>query len=83
MFGDDLAQKRLYLTGESYAGMYIPSIARGIHLRNKKLPSSSSLRHINLSGAAIGNGWIVSKEFFMVLLPSSDIHKNLHLLLLL
>ena len=76
MFGDDLAEKKLYLSGESYAGMYVPSIARGIHLRNKKLASSSSLRHINLSGAAIGNGWIVSIEFSMVLLPSTEYTKT-------
>ena len=64
VFGEDLAKKKLYLTGESYAGMYIPSIARGIHLGNKHVLSnnegyrSPSLHVINLRGVAIGNGWI-------------------------
>lgn len=64
VFGDELAVKKLYLSGESYAGMYIPSIARGIHRRNKKVLSkekgyrSKSLKVINIRGAAIGNGWI-------------------------
>mmetsp|Transcript_8724 Transcript_8724/g.15312 ORF Transcript_8724/g.15312 Transcript_8724/m.15312 type:complete len:604 (+) Transcript_8724:262-2073(+) len=64
VFGEELAKQKLYLTGESYAGMYIPSIARGIHLRNKHVLSnnegyrSPSLHVINLRGAAIGNGWI-------------------------
>eukprot|EP00804_Cyclotella_cryptica_P027686 CCRYP_010298-RB/>CCRYP_010298-RB protein AED:0.04 eAED:0.04 QI:231/0.75/0.8/1/0.75/0.8/5/491/633 len=56
VFGEGLREKKLYISGESYAGMYIPSIARGIHLRNKLVSSPSQL--INLSGVAIGNGWI-------------------------
>jgi carboxypeptidase C (cathepsin A) len=67
VFGKELSQKKLYITGESYAGFYIPSIARGIHLRNEKVlqiessensSSSSSVIEINLKGVAIGNGWI-------------------------
>ena len=65
VFGDELVRKKLYLSGESYAGIYIPSIARGIHLRNKQIianekgyPSSPSSRVVNLRGLAIGNGWI-------------------------
>mmetsp|Transcript_10256 Transcript_10256/g.22808 ORF Transcript_10256/g.22808 Transcript_10256/m.22808 type:complete len:613 (-) Transcript_10256:224-2062(-) len=67
VFGEDLSEKKLYLAGESYAGMYIPSIARGIHLRNKRVISkdegyrSPSLHTVNLRGAAIGNGWIDPK----------------------
>ena len=57
VFGEDLAQKKLYLSGESYAGFYIPSIARGIYLRNKGR-KDKRLYRINLSGVAIGNGWI-------------------------
>jgi carboxypeptidase C (cathepsin A) len=56
VFGDELRKKKLYISGESYAGFYVPSIARGIYLRNKKVSSDSQL--INLAGVAIGNGWI-------------------------
>ncbi|KAL7522559.1 hypothetical protein ACHAWF_000307 [Thalassiosira exigua] len=40
--------------------MYIPSIARGIHLGNKRVLSNerSESVYINLAGVAIGNGWI-------------------------
>lgn len=65
VFGDELLEKKLYLSGESYAGMYIPSIAHMIYLQNKNLlndPShSSSLKHVNIHGVAIGNGWIDPK----------------------
>ncbi|XP_020570608.1 serine carboxypeptidase-like 50 [Phalaenopsis equestris] len=43
----------LYLTGESYAGKYIPAAAYEILRQNPNFPPS--LR-INLAGAAIGNG---------------------------
>jgi carboxypeptidase C (cathepsin A) len=56
IFGESLREKKLYISGESYAGMYIPSIARGIYLRNQVVEDESKL--INLSGVAIGNGWI-------------------------
>ncbi|KAL7551699.1 hypothetical protein ACHAWF_014881 [Thalassiosira exigua] len=63
---EELGSKKLYLSGESYAGMYIPSIARGIHLRNVDLQigknmgesEAQSLQMVNLRGLAIGNGWI-------------------------
>lgn len=60
----NLANQKIYLTGESYAGMYIPSIARGIHRNNKHVIAkdegyrSPKLHIVNLSGLAIGNGWI-------------------------
>jgi len=56
IFGEELREKKLYISGQSYAGFYIPSIARGIYLRNKKVSSASHM--INLEGIAIGNGWI-------------------------
>ena len=58
VFGKELAEKKLYLTGQSYDGMYIPSIAREIHIHNKR---NSSKDKINLRGLAIGNGWIDAK----------------------
>lgn len=61
VFGEELAEKKIYVTGESYAGMYVPAIARGFYLGNKNLEtksSSSSLHFIDIRGIAIGNGWI-------------------------
>ena len=55
IFGDELRKKKLYISGESYAGFYIPAIARGIYLRNKQ---ASESKLINIAGVAIGNGWI-------------------------
>ncbi|KAK4455746.1 Alpha/Beta hydrolase protein [Podospora aff. communis PSN243] len=49
----------LYFAGESYAGQYIPYIARAILDRNKK---GSTQRKWNLAGLLIGNGWISPKE---------------------
>ncbi|KAJ8439369.1 hypothetical protein Cgig2_022506 [Carnegiea gigantea] len=43
-----------YLTGESYAGHYVPQLAYTI-LQNNKL---SKQNFINLKGIAIGNAWI-------------------------
>lgn len=44
----------LYITGESYAGKYVPYIATIIDEKNreKKKP------HINLKGIALGDGWM-------------------------
>jgi carboxypeptidase D len=54
-------QRPVYFSGESHAGHYIPSmmhyILRQQSSTNNNLPSSSQLFHINLRGAAIGNGW--------------------------
>lgn len=62
VFGEEVAEKKIYITGESYAGMYVPAIARGFHLGNKNLGTksllSSSLHFIDIRGIAIGNGWI-------------------------
>ncbi|MGW7587348.1 S10 family serine carboxypeptidase-like protein [Kitasatospora sp. NPDC054768] len=44
----------LYVCGESYAGKYVPYIARKIHQENLKRPRT----HLNLQGIAVGNGWI-------------------------
>lgn len=45
-----------FVTGESYAGKYVPSIAYGIHLRNQKV--QPPFQRIKLKGIAIGNGWV-------------------------
>ena len=49
----EMNDKSLYLVGESYAGMYVPSIAHYIHNQNKK-----GMKKMNLSGIALGNGWV-------------------------
>ncbi|XP_010514837.1 PREDICTED: serine carboxypeptidase-like 48 [Camelina sativa] len=41
-----------YITGESYAGHYIPALASRVHRGNKNKEGT----HINLKGFAIGNG---------------------------
>lgn len=48
------ANRPVYLTGESYAGHMIPSIASYILAENKK----PQAQIINLKGVAIGNGWV-------------------------
>jgi carboxypeptidase C (cathepsin A) len=57
----DMTKHKLYLVGESYAGIYIPSVARGIYLNNvKDMPNldGSERFQVPLSGIAIGNGKI-------------------------
>ncbi|KAF1313118.1 Serine protease family s10, partial [Globisporangium splendens] len=46
-----------YVTGESYAGHYIPVVAHYIKLQNKF--QRVNTKRINLQGIAIGNGWTV------------------------
>ena len=43
-------ERPIYITGESYAGHYIPNIARHLQLNYDPW--------INLQGVAIGNGWV-------------------------
>jgi carboxypeptidase C (cathepsin A) len=53
----EMQPKRLFLFGESYAGMYVPSIAHHIHQENKK----DKKRKMNLAGIGLGNGWMDAK----------------------
>ncbi|KAK4408475.1 Serine carboxypeptidase-like 48 [Sesamum angolense] len=46
------AKNDFYITGESYAGHYIPDFSVRIHKANRNKKS----RHINIKGLAIGNG---------------------------
>ncbi|XP_071709904.1 serine carboxypeptidase-like [Rutidosis leptorrhynchoides] len=48
----ELVDNDFYVTGESYAGHYIPAVAARIHQGNKAKEGI----HINLKGFAIGNG---------------------------
>ncbi|XP_059649567.1 serine carboxypeptidase-like 50 [Cornus florida] len=43
----------IYITGESYAGKYVPAIGYYILKKNAQLPA---LKQVNLAGVAIGNG---------------------------
>ncbi|KAG4968524.1 hypothetical protein JHK87_034175 [Glycine soja] len=47
-----LTKNDFYITGESYAGHYIPALASRVHQGNKAKEGI----HINLKGFAIGNG---------------------------
>jgi len=51
------AKVPLYLTGESYAGHYLPAFGNAIHQHNAALEPSSPT-YIPLVGLAIGDGWI-------------------------
>ena len=48
-----MREKRLYLVGESYAGMYVPSMAHYIMMK-----ASNNDPEIPLQGIALGNGWV-------------------------
>ncbi|KDP43980.1 hypothetical protein JCGZ_05447 [Jatropha curcas] len=48
----ELVKNDFYITGESYAGHYIPAFAARVHRGNKNKEGI----HINLKGFAIGNG---------------------------
>jgi len=50
-----------YVTGESYAGKWVPSCAYAIHEKNKDLPHE---QRINLKGIAIGDGAMNPAEQF-------------------
>ena len=56
----DLAQYDFYVVGESYAGMFVPSVSRFFHRANQKALAEGNEKRIqiNLKGAALGNGWI-------------------------
>ena len=48
----------LYITGESYAGHYVPAISFRIHEMNQRVHEGGDGMQINLAGAAIGDGWV-------------------------
>lgn len=50
----DLQDNELYVTGESYAGKYVPALSYRIHQANIDL--KASMRKINFKGMAIGDG---------------------------
>jgi len=48
-----LRPNAFYITGESYAGKYVPAAAYAVHLKNAAAPAG---KRINLRGIAIGDG---------------------------
>lgn len=46
----------LFISGESYAGHYIPQVGNALYFRSLENPD------INLKGLAIGNGWMTPKS---------------------
>ncbi|KFA66402.1 hypothetical protein S40285_01281 [Stachybotrys chlorohalonatus IBT 40285] len=61
----DYERDDLYFAGESYAGQYIPYIAKAIVERNKGNPA----QRWHLQGLLIGNGWISPKEQYDAYIP--------------
>ncbi|KAJ3497004.1 hypothetical protein NLG97_g2236 [Lecanicillium saksenae] len=57
----DYEQDDIYLAGESYAGQYIPYIAKAIMERNAASYRSST-EPWRIKGLLIGNGWISPKD---------------------
>jgi carboxypeptidase C (cathepsin A) len=71
---DHLRAHKLFIMGESYAGMYLPSVGRFFHLQNEqlrtgklppRLPTTASdltnympWTYIPIGGVGIGNGWM-------------------------
>ncbi len=56
----ELRGRTLFLSGESHAGHFLPSIANVIVKRNEKLASQGGAakeKILKLAGIAIGNGW--------------------------
>ncbi|KAG7383642.1 hypothetical protein PHYBOEH_009848 [Phytophthora boehmeriae] len=49
--------REFFLTGESYAGHYVPGAAHYIWEQAKQNNSGAEAKRINLQGIAIGNGW--------------------------
>ena len=50
-----LLKNELFITGESYAGKYVPAISHKIHTENQKPDSDKTLK-LPLKGLAIGDG---------------------------
>eukprot|EP00929_Paragymnodinium_shiwhaense_P001046 TRINITY_DN101274_c0_g1_i1.p1 TRINITY_DN101274_c0_g1~~TRINITY_DN101274_c0_g1_i1.p1 ORF type:complete len:507 (+),score=134.61 TRINITY_DN101274_c0_g1_i1:74-1522(+) len=48
-----LRKNDFYVTGESYAGKYVPACAYTVHMENKAAPAD---KRINLKGISIGDG---------------------------
>uniref|UniRef100_A0A1J3HAH6 Carboxypeptidase n=1 Tax=Noccaea caerulescens TaxID=107243 RepID=A0A1J3HAH6_NOCCA len=79
----EFRSNEFYITGESYAGHYVPQLAEAIYDRNKKVARDSQ---INLKGFMIGNA-VINEETDMAGLVdyawshaiiSDELHSNIH-----
>lgn len=68
VFPED-ANREILLAGESYAGQYLPYIAKAILERNKNLGSDE--KPYQIGGLLIGNGWIAPAPQSLSYLPYS------------
>jgi len=46
----------LYISGESYAGIYVPYLAWQVHQHNEQSATNPSIQFMNLKGFLVGNG---------------------------
>jgi len=78
--GKKYAKNPLVIAGESYAGHYIPAIAKRITDGNDGLADgdSSALIHLNLQRLAIGNGYYDSEVQFKWYAPMARRFKDLY-----
>ncbi|KAI5949624.1 KEX1 [Candida jiufengensis] len=76
IFPQDL-KNDLYLSGESYAGQYIPYIASYILNRNENLPNGE--KPYNLKSIMIGNGWVSPDEQSLSYLPFFESKKLINI----
>jgi len=67
-----LAEKELYLTGESYGGIYVPTLARRIVEGNDKNNNDNSTVVLDLKGFAVGDGCLGTQTSMCGGLGSSD-----------
>lgn len=55
-FGWKEQNNTLYITGESYGGIYVPYLSYYIHLNNMKADAKNELMKFNLKGFVVANG---------------------------
>jgi len=54
----ELRKRDLYITGESFAGKYVPAFSYKIHQENTQIMKRNNGKGINLKGLAIGDGLV-------------------------
>lgn len=65
----EFSSNDFYITGESYAGIYVPTLAFQIHKKNSEVP-------LNLKGIMVGNGCIGTEVGSCSEAHSAQIHSN-------